>query len=284
MFEKGLIKASAHITGGGLTENIPRVLTKDYTAHLDANHFYIPPVFAWLASAGNITAAEMQRTYNCGLGMILIAEKQNEKTIMEHLKFTYRAACVGTIKKRKSSNAPQVIVDNFEKCLERTKINLKLPRKRIAVIISGSGTNLQALINACQDSSQGLNSEIVLVISNKPDVMGLKRASAAGIPTVVLPHKDFKTRMEFDATMTKYLLEKNVDIVCLAGFMRIVSEEFVKQWKGRLINIHPSLLPKHPGVHVQQKAIDAGDSEAGCTVHFVDEVNIYLNIKIFKFN
>uniref|UniRef100_A0A1I8QFD9 Trifunctional purine biosynthetic protein adenosine-3 n=1 Tax=Stomoxys calcitrans TaxID=35570 RepID=A0A1I8QFD9_STOCA len=271
LIQQGLVKAMAHITGGGLTENIPRVLRKDLAVQLNAQNFNIPPVFAWLAKEGNVRPEEMQRTYNCGLGMILVVDPKNERKVMELVQYTERATKVGVVKQRDTPKSPQVIVDNFEKCLDRTKKVIYEPRKRVAVLISGSGTNLQALIEATRDSSQGLHSDIVLVISNKPGVKGIERAREAEIPCIVVNHKDFHTREDFDAEMTKHLLQMNVDIVCLAGFMRVLSDPFVKQWRGKLLNIHPSLLPKHPGLHVQRKAIEAGDQESGCTVHYVDE-------------
>uniref|UniRef100_A0A1A9VZQ2 Trifunctional purine biosynthetic protein adenosine-3 n=1 Tax=Glossina brevipalpis TaxID=37001 RepID=A0A1A9VZQ2_9MUSC len=271
LLHQGLIKAMAHITGGGLTENIPRVLRKDLAVHLNASNVTIPPVFAWLALKGNITSAEMQRTYNCGLGMVLIVDPKYEQQVMEQLQYSERASKIGCVKRRETPNAPQVVVENFTQNLTRIQRVINTPRKRVAVLISGSGTNLQALINASRDTSQCLHSDIVLVISNKSDVMGVERAKLAGIPTVVISHKDFTSRDAFDAEMTKHLQKAEVDFVCLAGFMRVLSESFVKQWRGKLLNIHPSLLPKHPGLHVQKKALDAGDKESGCTVHFVDE-------------
>lgn len=280
ILRQGLIKAMAHITGGGLTENIPRVLRKDLAVHLNADNFTIPPVFAWLAMKGNITSAEMQRTYNCGLGMVLVVDPKYECQVMEQLQYSERASKIGYVTRRETANSPQVVVENFTQNLTRIQKVINTPRKRVAVLISGSGTNLQALINASRDTSQCLHSDIVLVISNKADVMGLERAKTAGIPTVVISHKDFTSRDEFDAEMTKHLQKAKADFVCLAGFMRLLSEPFVKQWKGKLLNIHPSLLPKHPGMHVQKKAIDAGDKESGCTVHFVDEVSQSIRSKI----
>lgn len=277
LVQRGLIKAMAHITGGGLTENIPRVLRKDLAVRLDANQFVIPPVFAWLAQEGNVKPSEMQRTYNCGLGMVLVIDPKHEKTIMELIQYPERASRIGYVTERLSHHEPQVQVANFDICLQRVQQIIRSPRKRVAVLISGSGTNLQALINASRDSAQCLHSDIVLVLSNKADVMGVERARKAGIDTVVINHKNFKTREDFDAEMTKHLTNNRIDIVCLAGFMRVLSGSFVKQWRGRLINIHPSLLPKHPGLNVQKKALEAGDRESGCTVHFVDEVILEFN-------
>lgn len=272
------IKAIAHITGGGLTENIPRVLSDNLSVHLDADQMHIPPVFAWLATNGNIVNAELQRTFNCGIGLILICAKEHANTITNQLKYQQHARIIGSVKSR-AINGKQVVIDDrkFTANLERVKRNLTQPRKRVGVLISGNGSNLQALIDATRDSAFGCNADIVLVLSNKADAYGLKRAESAGIPYKTISHLTFKgrenARVAFDAALTEALERANVDIVCLAGFMRILSEEFVGRWKGRLINVHPSLLPKYPGLHAQKQALDAvpRDSESGCTVHFVDE-------------
>ncbi|MBF0188022.1 MAG: phosphoribosylglycinamide formyltransferase [Magnetococcales bacterium] len=140
---------------------------------------------------------------------------------------------------------------------------------KIAVLISGSGSNLQSLIDNC--ASGYIPGRIALVISNKPDVFGLERAEKAGIPTRVIKHRDFDSREAFDQAMGDVLEETEVDLVCLAGFMRILTAGFVDRFQGRLINIHPALLPSFPGLDVQQAALDAGVRFSGCTVHFVDE-------------
>jgi len=137
----------------------------------------------------------------------------------------------------------------------------------LAVLISGRGSNLQALIDAGRDPAYP--AEIKLVISNKAGALGLERAAEADIPTLVIDHKAFETRAAFDAEMTKAMEAAGVELVCLAGFMRLLSEEFVAHWLDRMINIHPSLLPAFKGLDVQQRAIDAGARFSGCTVHYV---------------
>ncbi|XP_017485656.1 PREDICTED: trifunctional purine biosynthetic protein adenosine-3 [Rhagoletis zephyria] len=271
LLRQGYVKALAHITGGGLTENIPRVLPKNLAVELDATQWNIPPVFGWLAAQGNVAPAEMQRTYNCGLGIILVVAPELEQSVLAELQYCERAAHIGVVVQRAQPEAPQVVVENFSRCLKRVQELQGKPRKRVAVLISGTGSNLLALIDACRDTSQGVHADIVLVISNKADVLGLERAKNAGIQAVVVSHKQYAKREDFDAEMSRKLVEHNVDLVCLAGFMRVLSEQFVREWRGRLVNIHPSLLPKHPGLKVQKKALDAGDKESGCTVHFVDE-------------
>lgn len=141
--------------------------------------------------------------------------------------------------------------------------------KRIAVLISGSGSNLQAIIDATQ--SGRIDGDIVAVISNKAGVYGLERAANADIPSEVLDHKSFDSRESFDAAMMELIDGYNADLVVLAGFMRILTPEFVRHYQGRMFNIHPSLLPKYKGLNTHQRALDAGDKEHGCTVHFVTE-------------
>lgn len=140
---------------------------------------------------------------------------------------------------------------------------------RIVVLISGSGSNLQALIDACKQSDYP--GEIVGVISNKADAYGLERAKQANIAQQALDHKNYETRELYDQALVKAIDVYQPDVVVLAGFMRILTAEFVQHYQGRLINIHPSLLPKYQGLHTHQRALDAGDDEHGVSVHFVTE-------------
>ena len=138
---------------------------------------------------------------------------------------------------------------------------------RVAVLLSGRGSNLQALIDAC--GAPDFPAEIIHVISNNPDAVGLLRAQDAGIGTSVLNHREYETREAFDTEVTRVLEDANAELVCLAGFMRILTEGFVSHWTDRLLNIHPSLLPSFKGLDAQQQALDAGAKLAGCSVHFV---------------
>jgi phosphoribosylglycinamide formyltransferase-1 len=138
----------------------------------------------------------------------------------------------------------------------------------IVVLISGSGSNLQALIDSTQ---AGNPARIAAVISNRADAYGLQRAQDAGIATQVLDHKQFDGREAFDAALVEAIDAFNPQLVVLAGFMRILTPTFVRHYAGRLLNIHPSLLPKYKGLHTHQRALEAGDNEHGCSVHFVTE-------------
>jgi len=137
----------------------------------------------------------------------------------------------------------------------------------VVVLISGNGNNLQALMDASSDSGYTISH----VISNNPDAFGLERAERCGISSTVLDHRDFGTRSEFDSALKQAIDEQSPDLVALAGFMRILGPEIVKNFSGRILNIHPSLLPKYPGINTHQRALDAGDHEHGATVHFVTE-------------
>ncbi|AOT08977.1 phosphoribosylglycinamide formyltransferase [Pseudoalteromonas luteoviolacea] len=140
---------------------------------------------------------------------------------------------------------------------------------RIVVLISGSGSNLQAIIDHCQ--SGDINGEIVTVISNKADAYGLTRAEQARIKTSVLSHKDYDSREAYDEQLAKLIDSCNPDLVVLAGFMRILTPDLVQKFKGKMLNIHPSLLPKYQGLNTHQRAIDANDAYHGASVHFVTE-------------
>jgi len=140
---------------------------------------------------------------------------------------------------------------------------------RIVVLISGSGTNLQALIDACKSADYPGN--IVGVISNKADAYGLTRAQQADIPALALSHKAFDSRESYDQALIEKIDAFSPDLIVLAGFMRILTPDFVQHFHGKLLNIHPSLLPKYQGLNTHQRAIDAGDSEHGVSVHFVTE-------------
>ncbi len=140
---------------------------------------------------------------------------------------------------------------------------------RIVVLISGSGTNLQAIIDACKATDYP--GEVVGVVSNKADAYGLTRAQNADIETVALSHKEFESREKYDQALISKIDLLKPDVIVLAGFMRILTPAFVQHYQGKLLNIHPSLLPKYQGLNTHQRAIDAGDKEHGVSVHFVTE-------------
>jgi len=141
--------------------------------------------------------------------------------------------------------------------------------RRLGVLISGRGSNLKAIIDAIEQ--QRLNAAIAIVISNRADAEGLDHARRAGIDTLVISHKSFATREDYDRALVKALNDRAVSLVCLAGFMRLLSPVFIEAFPNRILNIHPSLLPKYPGLHPQQQALDDGAAVSGATVHFVNK-------------
>ena len=143
-----------------------------------------------------------------------------------------------------------------------------MARKRVAILISGRGSNMVALIEAAKDDAYP--AEIALVISNEPDAVGLQRAGAAGIRTAVVDHRKFgKDREAFERALQNELQTHRIELVCLAGFMRLLTSWFVRQWEGRLLNIHPALLPAFKGLDTHARALTSGATEHGATVHFV---------------
>ncbi len=143
-------------------------------------------------------------------------------------------------------------------------------RLKLAILISGRGSNMEALLKAIAADAD-YPAVPVLVVSNKPDAAGLKIAEAADVPTVAVDHRAYgKDRVAFEKELDDELRRSGAEIIALAGFMRVLTPWFVTRWEGRMINIHPSLLPKYKGLDTHQRAIDAGDSEAGCTVHWVN--------------
>lgn len=284
ILKSGVVKAYAHITGGGLLENIPRVLPPELAVDLDASRWSIPPVFSWLHKEGGLSEEEMARTFNCGLGAVLVVAPLDAQRVLRQLQAYEEAWIVGSLAK-KTLGAENVVVRNLKQSLINAESGASgeilleknghednsMPRKRtrVGVLISGTGTNLQALIEQARRPSS--SAEIVVVISNRPGVQGLKRAALAGIQTRVVDHKLYGSRAEFDGTIDRVLEEFGVELVCLAGFMRILTGNFVKKWNGKLLNIHPSLLPSFKGVNAQKQALQAGVRVSGCTVHFVAE-------------
>ena len=140
-------------------------------------------------------------------------------------------------------------------------------KKRVGILISGRGSNMRALVEAARNPEYP--AEIVCVVANKPDAGGLEYARTQGIKAHVVNHKDFTKREEFDAALNDYLQSQKLDLVACAGFMRIMTPVLIAPWQGRMINIHPSLLPLYKGLHTHERALAAGDKEHGCSVHFV---------------
>lgn len=143
-------------------------------------------------------------------------------------------------------------------------------KKRVAILISGSGSNMVALVKAMQNGQ--VSATPALVLADKKTAVGLAKARALGVPTQLLEHSSFPNHQLFEKALDQILRHYQVDITCLAGFMRILTPNFIQKWPGSVLNIHPSLLPHFPGLNTHQRAIDAGHSHSGCSVHLVTEL------------
>jgi formyltetrahydrofolate-dependent phosphoribosylglycinamide formyltransferase len=144
-----------------------------------------------------------------------------------------------------------------------------MPKHKLAVLISGRGSNMEALARAVQ--APDYPAEIILVAASKATAAGLETAAAMGLPTLAIPARDHPTRDSFDAALTAALEARGTQAIALAGFMRILTPGFIRRWQGRIVNIHPSLLPRYPGLDTHARALAAGDAHGGCTVHIVTE-------------
>ncbi len=144
-----------------------------------------------------------------------------------------------------------------------------MKKKRVGVLISGRGSNMMALVGACR--SPEYPAEIVCVVSSRPDAEGLKFAAENGVTAHAISHKDFASREDFDTALNDYLQGQDLDLICCAGFMRVMTPMMIRPWAGRILNIHPSLLPAYKGMHTHERALKDGAKVAGCTVHFVSD-------------
>nr|KAF6477548.1 phosphoribosylglycinamide formyltransferase [Molossus molossus] len=310
VLHSGHVKAFAHITGGGLLENIPRVLPSKCGVDLDAQTWRIPKIFSWLQQEGQLSEEEMARTFNCGIGAALVVSKDLTEQVLRDIQQHQEEAWVIGRVVACPEGSPRVRVRHLVQAMRingsvlengtmKSHFSAQPKKARVAVLISGTereegtlaslaqqlerrpedqrvqglvparGSNLQALIDSTQEPSSAAH--IAVVISNKPEVAGLDKAARAGIPTRVINHKLYKSRVEFDTAVNQVLEEFFIDIVCLAGFMRILSGPFVRKWNGKMLNIHPSLLPSFRGSNAHEQALGAGVTVTGCTVHFVAE-------------
>ena len=221
----------------------------------------MPPVFAWLARTGGIAADEMLRVFNCGVGMALVVGDAEADAATRLLEAEGETRDPHRPDRRRRGRGVRP---------HRICRGLAGMKRRVGVLISGRGSNMAALLNAARDP--GYPAEIVLVVSNRPHAPGLALAADAGIEVAVIDHSGFgKDRAAHEAAIDAALREAGVEIVCLAGYMRLLTPFLVGAWRGRMLNIHPSLLPAFPGLHTHARALAAGVKLHGCTVHLVTQ-------------
>ncbi|XP_025933443.1 trifunctional purine biosynthetic protein adenosine-3-like isoform X1 [Apteryx rowi] len=282
VLRSGHVKAFAFIAEEGLLEGISRILPEHVSAVLDALSWKIPDIFCWLYKEGNLSEKEMAQTFNCGIGAVLVVQKELAQHVLKDIQRHEEAWLIGKVVTPCHTGGSHIEVENLLEALHLSSPQRLLnnadvesphqPRKnkvKVAVLVSGTGTNLAALISYAKEP--GSFAEVVLVISNKPGVEELRNAARAGIPTRVIDHKLYGSRSEFDSTIDQVLEEFSVELICLSGFMRILSSPFLRKWKGKILNASPSLFPPNKGGNAHQQALRTDLKVTGCTVHFVLE-------------
>ncbi|VDM49392.1 unnamed protein product [Toxocara canis] len=272
VLQSGLVLGVAHITGGGLKENVNRILPDNVKAVIDCLSWQIDEIFEWLQSVGPVEPSEMMRTFNCGLGMVFVTARQNVDAVMRLLNENgERSFIIGKTEKR-SKGEDHVQLVNLHKCFHgkyKRYSLLSTKKVNVAILISGAGSNMKRLIESSLKPVS--KCQIAVVISNVASAKGIETARSMGIRTKVIPSKGAPTREAFEELITKELESCGVELICLAGFMRILTATFVKRWSGRIINIHPSLLPSFKGAQAVPLALQHKVKLSGCTVHFVNE-------------
>ncbi|XP_077637840.1 trifunctional purine biosynthetic protein adenosine-3 [Lonchura striata] len=288
MFSPALlpILRSGHVKGfaptaEGLLGGISRLLPEHLSAVLDALSWKIPEIFGWLYKEGNLSAEEMAQTFPCGIGAVLVVQKELAQHVLQDIQRQQEAWLIGKVV-APCHTGSHIEVENLAEALQLSSPQQLLdastakiqpqPGKRkvkVAVLVSGAGTALPALIGSAREP--GSCAQLVLVISNRPGVQELRSAARAGIPTRVIDHKLYGSRSEFDSTIDRVLEEFSVELICLSGFMRVLSSPFLRKWKGKILNASPSLFPLIKDGNAQQEPLESGFKVTGCTVHFVLE-------------
>jgi formyltetrahydrofolate-dependent phosphoribosylglycinamide formyltransferase len=233
LIERDWVKGLAHITGGGLTENLPRTLPEGCAAEIDLKAWTVPPIFQLLQQHGAIAREEMFRAFNMGVGLVIVCTSRDAERVLNTLML---------------GGEPNAF--------------------RLGILISGRGSNLQAIIDAI--AARRLDATIAAVVSNRAGVQGLQRARDAGIDAVHLSPRDYPDRDAYDQALADLLRARGVELVCLAGFMRLVGGPLLDAFPNRILNIHPSLLPAFPGLDAQRQALAHGVRMTGVTVHLVN--------------
>ncbi|VDK59639.1 unnamed protein product [Anisakis simplex] len=226
-------------------------------------------IFQWLKNIGPVEPCEMMRTFNCGIGMVLVTKDEHTNQVMELLTNNGEKAFIIGKTDRRLKGEDQIELLNLRSCFSE-KYSSPVPKKKInvAILISGTGSNMMRLIESSLEPMS--ECRIAVVISNVSNAKGILTAQSMGIHTKVIPSKGSSSREAFEALITQELELCEVDLICLAGFMRILTASFVRRWNGHIINIHPSLLPAFKGSQAVPLALQHKVKIAGCTVHFVN--------------
>nr|XP_008105770.1 PREDICTED: trifunctional purine biosynthetic protein adenosine-3 [Anolis carolinensis] len=271
LFRSGNVKVCLHIAERGLMGSFSNILPEKNSVVLDAHCWKMPSIFSWLQEEGNLSEEEMMKTFNCGIGAVLVVQKEVAGQVLKDVQKYEDAWLIGKVIHH-ISGYPQVEIRNlFEVLLQNKHLYPKsisavdgqlqsMHRKskvKVAVLISGT--------------EPGSSAQIVLVIADRSGVDELKNATLAGIPTRVIDHKLYGSRAEYDGTIDRVLEEFSVELICLARFTRVLSSNFLRKWKGKILGAYPTLSHLTQGGNAHKLACSSTDKTAGCTVHFVLE-------------
>ncbi|XP_058042270.1 trifunctional purine biosynthetic protein adenosine-3-like [Ahaetulla prasina] len=280
VLRSGNVKAFIHIADGGLLGGFSRILPECCSVVLDTHKWKIPSVFSWLQEEGNLSEEEMGQIFNCGIGAVLVVQREAAKKVLKDVQKHEDAWVIGKVVHR-TAGYPQVEIKNLSEVLLQNKwpflkdvsntdnqphIIHRKHKVKVAVLISGTGTSLSALLAYAKEPASC--SEVVLVIANRSGVEELRNATLAGIPTRVIDHKLYGSRSEYEGTIDSVLEEFSIELICLSGFIRILSSNFLRKWYGKMLGSYPSLSKRRS---IYNQAHPSTDKIVGCIVHFVLE-------------
>uniref|UniRef100_A0A8C6X668 phosphoribosylformylglycinamidine cyclo-ligase n=1 Tax=Naja naja TaxID=35670 RepID=A0A8C6X668_NAJNA len=277
----GNVKAFIHIGWRIPTHHL--YFLKKLISH--THKWKIPSVFSWLQEEGNLSEEEMGQIFNCGIGAVLIVQREAARKVLKDVQKHEDAWMIGKVVHR-TAGYPQVEIKNLSEVLLQNKwpflkdvSNADNPphtihrkhKVKVAVLISGTGTSLSALLAYAKEPASC--SEVVLVIANRSGVEELRNATLAGIPTRVIDHKLYGSRSEYEGTIDSVLEEFSIELICLSGFIRILSSNFLRKWYGKMLGTYPSVSPLSKRRNIYNQAHPSTDKIVGCTVHFVLETS-----------
>ncbi|XP_054830238.1 trifunctional purine biosynthetic protein adenosine-3-like [Eublepharis macularius] len=271
VLRSGNVNAFIHIAEGGLLGRFPQILPAQFSAILDARNWKIPGIFSWLQKEGGLSEREMAQTLNCGIGAVLVVQKELARKVLKDVKKYEDAWLIGKVVRR-LAGYPHVEIRNLLEVLLQNRSPFPQSVSDGDSLFQAIHTKRKVKVAVLLSGTESAScAQVVLVIANRSGVEELKTASRAGIPTRVIDHKLYGSRSEYDGTIDTVLEEFSIELICLAGFVRVLSNNFLKKWNGKILSTYPSLSSLTKGSNTYKQALPAADKVVGCTVHFVLE-------------
>ncbi|XP_015280419.1 PREDICTED: trifunctional purine biosynthetic protein adenosine-3-like [Gekko japonicus] len=269
VLRSGNVKAFIHVAEGGLLGRFPQILSEQFSIILDAHNWKIPDIFSWLQEVGGLSEREMAQMFNCGIGAVLVVQKELARNVLKDVQNHEDAWLIGKVI-RNLAGCPQIEIKNLREVLQQNRSPFLQTVSDGGRLLWATGTKRKVKVAVLISGTEPAScAEVVLVIASRSGVEELKTASRAGIPTRVIDHKLYGSRSEYDGTIDSVLEEFSIELICLAGFVRVLSNNFLKKWNGKILSTYPSLSPLTKGSNVHRQTLPAADKATGCTVHFV---------------